>query len=1003
MPTRLNCDEAMNLSKARLRVQDPELKEGQVEKTKAGSIYLPWGTAGGFAVVYKFRTKSGKHRALRCYLTPMDPDIQFRYERIGAYFASHIPDITASFKFHSDGILINDLVNGVDTKKPFPLIEMEWIEGTTLVDHVESLCKRGDSLGLGKMLQQWVEIMKAMRAAKIAHCDLAGGNIMVRKSDKRLVLIDYDGVYIPDFNGRPGLVQGQPDYQHPLVHQRRFNEEADAFSAMVIYTALLALHLRPGLWNTYASAAQTMTQSGGAQDNSLLFRKSDFDNPDSSSLFRELERINDARLNAVVRDLKRACSLPIDQVRLPLYIIDPDIEKKEALARLEQAIQQGDDEEITKAWVAPLLDSYAPAQKHRTRLQQAQSVVQKLKTFRAALQSGTLQQIIDAYDPELDNAKNVTREEREILQLARQLQEAFNSDNDEDIAATWDEIGRRKYLSYFRLDWPQEQRRNLAQRRVTALAAFKQALTNKSVQDIVRAYDPILETSAQITAGEREVLQLARQFTRAWQDNDDAAIIAASEAIQRSNHSSRLLLNAQEQQRLALARQRLAALEAVRAVLTQRNIQRIVAAYDPVLDNAKGLTAHERAVLHAAKAFVETCQDDDDQAILSSSQHISASYAQALIFTPQEEQRIALAQQRVDALALLRYALASKSASQVAAAYNPILASCKNVTTEEREQVALAFDLAQAYKDDDDATIIDSWQSIEQSRHRSAFALTTAEEQRLAFARRRVTALQHFRDTLKAHGGDAARILAAYDPVLDNYPAVRQDEWDLLQMARQFRQVQQAVLDGIQNDSDDQILAAYDEAIVRQFAGFTPAQQERINRALKRVRLEQLLRNNDHRSAILLAQEIERESRKQLTDFRLMQAKSRFIRKFEARDVAAWRHNDEVLVQWSWPADDLVHYAVIVWRTDRWPQSPKRQEPGTGRELVMRGSGETRCMARFVAPRYMAVYLQVYFAIPDYTQQPPAWFYSDGFEPGSKTAAYYSGPDAKFQSRTGSR
>src|SRR5947209_8860260 len=191
------------------------------------------------------------------------------------------------------------------------------------------------------------------------------------------------------------------------------------------------------------------------------------------------------------------------------------------------------------------------------------------------------------------------------------------------------------------------------------------------------------------------------------------------------------------------------------------------------------------------------------------------------------------------------------------------------------------------------------------------------------------------------------------------------------------------------------MLSAYDVAVAQQLPEFTQQQQERINRALKRRQLEQPLQSNDYGKAIRLAQEIEMESHRQLTDFRLMLAKRRFIRQFEVKDAVAWRQNDEVIVQWHWPPDDLVRYAVIVWRIDRWPQSPKREEPGTGREMVLRGRHEQACTTRFKATRYMAVYLQVYFAMPDHIQQPPTWFYSDGNDPGSKTAAYYSGPDTK--------
>ena len=110
MPERLPYDEAMLFAAARLKIADPELKRGEVEKvtvlTKVGPVVRPWGIEGGFAVVYKFRTKSGLLRALRCFRVPMKPDTQFRYERIGPYFSAHVPGITATFKYHDTGIVV---------------------------------------------------------------------------------------------------------------------------------------------------------------------------------------------------------------------------------------------------------------------------------------------------------------------------------------------------------------------------------------------------------------------------------------------------------------------------------------------------------------------------------------------------------------------------------------------------------------------------------------------------------------------------------------------------------------------------------------------------------------------------------------------------------------------------------------------------------------------------------------------------------------------------------
>ena len=71
MPERILYDEAMMLASARLKVADPELKGGEVEvirlATTQGTIERPWGIEGGFAVVYKFRKRSGKYCALRCF------------------------------------------------------------------------------------------------------------------------------------------------------------------------------------------------------------------------------------------------------------------------------------------------------------------------------------------------------------------------------------------------------------------------------------------------------------------------------------------------------------------------------------------------------------------------------------------------------------------------------------------------------------------------------------------------------------------------------------------------------------------------------------------------------------------------------------------------------------------------------------------------------------------------------------------------------------------------
>src|SRR5437773_1479125 len=164
MPDRTTYDEAMRFSQVRLKIQDQDIKHGRVEtmstQTAAGLFTQPWGVQGGFAVVYKFRASSGKLRALRCFLVKLPTDTQFRYERMSVYFAQHAPAITVGFTYYDDGIVLKEIVNGQQQSKSYPVIDMEWIEGQTLIERVDELCLKRDQAGLADLIQQWRRILE---------------------------------------------------------------------------------------------------------------------------------------------------------------------------------------------------------------------------------------------------------------------------------------------------------------------------------------------------------------------------------------------------------------------------------------------------------------------------------------------------------------------------------------------------------------------------------------------------------------------------------------------------------------------------------------------------------------------------------------------------------------------------------------------------------------------------------------------------------------------------
>ncbi len=827
MPDRSAYDEAMRLSQARLKVPDSDLKQGKVDvmttQTAMGKMERPWGAQGGFAVVYRFSCQSGKKRALRCFLVPMTPDIADRYQHISAYFAAHAASITVEFNYHDAGILIKENVYGQSQNKVYPLIEMEWVEGMTLCDYVDELCKKHDTATLADVVNQWVGIMQTMQKASISHGDLAGGNIMVRPGGQ-LVLVDYDGVYIPGFAGRDPVVLGQVDYQHPEMQLRPFNERTDDFSAWVIYVALLAMQLRPELWNKYMQH----NAQGKLLENNLLFKGKDFVDPDQSPLFADLSQLNDPRLRKALQILRQACAGPVN--RVPPFnpaIHDPDADKKQVLAKLEQAIQNNDDEAIVQVWTNKL-ENYPPAQQYAARVAQAKQVLQTLKRLQDALKTGSVQQIAAAYDPVINNCKQFTADQALPTLLALEFVVACSNNDDQAIVSAWEAIQDSPYKSALRLDGQEQQRLALAQRRKEALVRFRLALMNKRIQPIVSSYDPgLLDASTAVTAREREILRLAQDFAQACQNNDDQAIVASSEEIENYSYRADFVFTPQERQRIEAARQRKLALVKFRMSLMSKNIAQIIGSYDWILDDCASITQQERTILRLAKAFMQAIYKNDDHAIAAAWEQIQKSpYQQFFMLTPQEQQRLDTARAGQSALPKFRQALAGKNVQQIVASYDTALDGDGSITQQERNLLEVARDFVQAYQSNNDQALAAAWERLQEPPYQQAFVFSAQERQRAELAARRKAALLKFR--LAIMNKRVQPIVAAYDPVLDGSASVTASERNLLALARQLAQA-------FQRDSDQAIVAAWtaiQHSSYQKSFLLTDAETQRLNRAM---------------------------------------------------------------------------------------------------------------------------------------------------------------------------
>jgi hypothetical protein len=176
---------------------------------------------------------------------------------------------------------------------------MEWLEGDALQVYVER--NLDDREALRSLAKQWVQMTKQLRGAQIGHGDLQHGNVIV--SGGQLRLIDYDGMYVPTLAGRQSHEIGHRNYQHPERSEREFGPNVDHFSSWVVFTSLAALMVHPELWRTY-----------GGGDECLLFRREDFEQPQKSRIFRNLEASSDLSLRNLGSVFESVVELPVDRV-----------------------------------------------------------------------------------------------------------------------------------------------------------------------------------------------------------------------------------------------------------------------------------------------------------------------------------------------------------------------------------------------------------------------------------------------------------------------------------------------------------------------------------------------------------------------------------------------------------------------------------------------------------------------------------------------------------------
>ena len=239
-------------------------------------------TSGNFAVVFKMEdTETGKFYALKCFTKEQEGRAE-AYHQIADALKNVDSPYLVSLRY-LDKELFVDTEQTSETE--FPVLLMDWVEGKTLDKYLRE--NLDDKYVLEMLAYRFSQLAQWLIPQPFAHGDLKPDNILVRE-DGTLVLVDYDGMYVPAMKGQKARELGSPDFRHPLRTENDFDEHIDDFSFISIILSLKAISIQPCLWVKY-----------GASDR-LLFSEMDYVNISNCGLLKELFPSNDSEMNVLV-------------------------------------------------------------------------------------------------------------------------------------------------------------------------------------------------------------------------------------------------------------------------------------------------------------------------------------------------------------------------------------------------------------------------------------------------------------------------------------------------------------------------------------------------------------------------------------------------------------------------------------------------------------------------------------------------------------------------------
>ena len=222
----------------------------------------PLMSSGNFAVVFKMKDEHGKQYAVRCFHRAQQGR-EKNYKLICDELAKVSSPYLSPIRYYDKELFVES--------SEYPVLLMDWVDGMNLDKYIRKIID--DKKALRQLAANFKKLAIWLLNQPFAHGDVKPDNILV-KDDGSLVLVDYDGMFVPAMQGQKAREIGSPDFRNPSRTEIDFDNNIDNFS---IVSILLSLEL---------IAAKSEYLERFSKEDRLLFSNRDYLNLKGSGIFR---------------------------------------------------------------------------------------------------------------------------------------------------------------------------------------------------------------------------------------------------------------------------------------------------------------------------------------------------------------------------------------------------------------------------------------------------------------------------------------------------------------------------------------------------------------------------------------------------------------------------------------------------------------------------------------------------------------------------------------------